>query len=292
MGSSSTTPPFVSVVVTVLNEERHVARLLTSLLDQEPPFEVVVVDALSRDGTWEILTRFAADHPDQLRPLQKYGSRGIGRNTGVASARGEFVAFIDGDCFADSRWLHELRSGLRTADVVAGKTVALGPTRYAQLGRVPLFLKDSDVTFPSCNLAYRRSLFLGLGGFDPRFITAEDIDLNLRAVERGATISSVTTAVVYHQMRPTLVRFLLQAYWNGYGRKQLTEKHGSLWGHYRMRSFIFDQKTSISWVRIGAALFGYVSRMMTGFGERLTVALPSETPRENGGPADGSAGRA
>ena len=291
MGSSPS-PPFVSVVITVLNEERHVGRLLESLLAQEPPFEVVVVDALSRDGTWEILTQFAARHPDKVRVIQRYGSRGIGRNAGVALARGEFVAFIDGDCFADSRWLHELRGGLATSDVTAGKTIALGPKRYAQLGRVELFLKESDVTFPSCNLAYRRSLFLALGGFDPRFITAEDIDLNLRATERGARIVAASGAVVYHEMRPTLVRFLLQAFWNGYGRKQLTEKHGSLWGHYRMRRLISDQKTAISWIRIAAALFGYVSRMMTGVGARLSAAAPGGIVTENGRPTDGSAGRA
>ena len=291
MGSSPP-PSFVSVVVTVLNEERHLERLLTSLLTQQPPFEVVVVDALSRDRTWEILSRCSAAYPGVVRAAQKYGSRGIGRNTGVAAARGDYVAFIDGDCFADSRWLEGLREGFRTSDVVAGKTVALGPARYAQLGRVSVFQRESDVTFPSCNLGYRRSLFLSLGGFDPRFITAEDIDLNLRAVERGATILAVPAALVYHEMRPTLVRFLLQAYWNGFGRKQLTEKHGSLWGHYRMRRLVSDQKTPISWVRIGAALFGYVSRMVTGFGERLTLALPADAPRDNGTAADGSAGQA
>jgi glycosyltransferase involved in cell wall biosynthesis len=281
LGSSSP-PAFVSVVVTVKNEGRHIARLLDSLLVQEPPFEVVVVDALSRDGTWETLTRYASEHHETVRVVQKFGSRGIGRNTGVQAAHGELVAFIDGDCFADSRWLHEFRGAFAKSDVVAGETVALGPPRYAQLGRVELFQKGSDVTFPSCNLGYRRSVFLALHGFDPRFITAEDIDLNLRAVESGATIGSVPSARVYHQMRPTILRFLLQAFWNGYGRKQLTEKHGSLWGNYRLRRLISDQKSAIAWVRISAALFGYGSRMLTGVGARLSEGSSSGRSRENG----------
>jgi glycosyltransferase involved in cell wall biosynthesis len=288
---SSPTPAFVSVVVTVKNEQKGIARLLESLLVQEPPFEVVVVDALSHDRTWSILTKFAGEHPGVVRSQRRYGSRGIGRNTGVAAAKGEFVAFIDGDCFADSQWLSEIRTGFQSSDVVAGKTIAVGSVQYGVLERVELFQRGNDVTYPSCNLGYRRSLFLDLRGFDPRFITAEDIDLNLRAVEHGARIQFVPTAVVYHQMRSTFIRFLYQAFWNGYGRKQLTEKHGTLWGNYRMRRLMSNQKSPTSWIRLTAALVGYFSRILTGFGERLTPMM-AEKPRENGAPADSSARRA
>jgi glycosyltransferase involved in cell wall biosynthesis len=290
---SSPSPTFISVVVTVKNERRHIAQLLDSLLAEEGPFEVIVVDALSHDGTWEILTEYSTAHPDRVRVYQKYGSRGIGRNAGVVRARGEFVAFIDGDCFADSQWLPELRTAFHENDVVAGETRSVGSPSYGVLERVELFQRGSDVTYPSCNLGYRRSLFLALGGFDPRFITAEDIDLNLRAVEHGATIRFTPSAVVYHQMRSTFVRFLFQAFWNGYGRKQLTEKHGSLWGNYRVRRLMSNQKTLISWIRLVAALFGYFSRVLTGFGARLSPTVAVEIPRdsENGAP-DGSAGRA
>ncbi|MCI4356661.1 MAG: glycosyltransferase [Thermoplasmata archaeon] len=294
MGSSPA-PTLISVVVTVKNERRHVAQLLDSLLVQEGPFEVVVVDALSHDGTWEILTRYAATHPDRIRVAQKYGSRGIGRNAAVDLAKGDCVAFIDGDCIADSRWLAELRVGLQEAPVAAGTTKALGSAAYGVLERVELFERGNDVTYPSCNLGYRRNLFQSLRGFDPRFITAEDIDLNLRAVERGATIRFVPNAVVYHQMRSTFVRFLFQAYWNGYGRKQLTEKHGALWGHYRVRRLMSNQKSVISWIRLVAALVGYFSRVLTGFGVRLTAAAESDTTREPdaaSGPTDGAARRA
>ncbi|MCI4326154.1 MAG: glycosyltransferase [Thermoplasmata archaeon] len=292
MGSSPS-PTFISVVATVKNERSHIAQLLESLLAQEGPFEVVVVDALSHDGTWDILRTYAAAHPALIRVAQKYGSRGIGRNAAVAHARGEFVAFIDGDCFADSRWLAEIRAALREGDVAAGETKAVGSASYGALERVELFQRGNDVTYPSCNLGYRRSLFLALGGFDPRFITAEDIDLNLRAVERGATIRFAPRAIVNHQMRATFVRFLLQAFWNGYGRKQLTEKHGSLWGNYRVRRLMSNQKTLISWIRLVAALAGYFCRVLTGFGERLAPGVAAGAPRENeSGTPDGSAGRA
>jgi len=270
LGSSPDPAPLVSVVITVRNEATHLARLLDSLLTQEAPLEVVLVDAESRDGTYEIAQGYAAHHPDRVRVFQRPGSRGGGRNAGVHAARGGFVAFIDGDCFADSNWLKEIRSALATAEVVAGQTVTVGKVRYGRLERVELFQSGYDVTYPSCNLAYRRELFERLGGFDVRFITAEDIDLNLRAVRTGATVRYVPTAVVYHQMRSTFVRFLYQAFWNGYGRKQLTEKHGSLWARYRVRRLISGQRGVFAWARLTAAFGGYMARVVAGSGQRLS----------------------
>ncbi len=254
----------ISVVITIKNEAPHLDRLLESLLVQELPFEIVIVDALSRDRSFEIAQQYASRNPGRIRAVRRFGSRGIGRNAGVRIASSDFVAFIDGDCVADSNWLRALRRGFSAADVVAGRTEAVGPDRFRALERVELYQKGNDVTHPSCNLGYRRALFESLGGFDPRFITAEDIDLNLRAVDAGAKITTVADAIVYHEARPTLLRFLIQAFWNGYGRKQLTEKHGSLWGSYRIRRLLQGQRGILAWVRLAAAFAGYVGRILTG----------------------------
>ncbi|MCI4357810.1 MAG: glycosyltransferase [Thermoplasmata archaeon] len=277
MGSSGAPPAFVSIVLTVRDEQAHLERLLESLLSQTPPFEIVLVDAHSRDRTWAISQQFEHAHPLIYRGVQRRGSRGIGRNLGVALARAELIAFTDGDCFADSGWLDAIRAGFEHSDVVAGRTVAVGSAQYGLLERVELFQRGNDVTYPSCNLGYRRGLFLRLGGFDPRFITAEDIDLNLRAVETGVSIRYEPDARVYHQVRANLVRFLYQAFWNGYGRKQLTEKHGALWGHYRLRRLVTNQRTLTAWFRLVGALLGYGVRVFTGFGRRLDSA-PAPAP--------------
>lgn len=278
MGSDDGSGSLISVVITVRNEARHLPQLLESLRRQDGPFEVVLVDSESRDGTPEIAREFAGRYPGLLRVVSQPGSRGIGRNRGVRESRGRDVAFIDGDCFADSGWLRALRTALAEAPVVAGRTISVGKSAYGHLERVELFQSGFDVTYPSCNLAYRRALFEELGGFDPRFITAEDIDLNLRAVRAGAGIRYVPDAIVYHHLRATFLRFLYQAFWNGYGRKQLTEKQGSLWGRYRVRRLISGQHSPIAWARLTAALGGYLTRVVTGGSARLTPdgAAPDE----------------
>jgi len=290
LGSEVGPKPLISVVTTVRNEEAHLPQLLESLLVQEPPFEIVLVDSESRDRTYEIGAEFARNHPGLLQIVERSGSRGIGRNEGVALARGEFVAFIDGDCFADSQWLRRIREGLETSPIVAGRTITVGRPRYGRLERVELYQSGFDVTFPSCNLAYRRALFRELGGFDARFITAEDIDLNLRAVVAGAAIQYRPEAIVYHHVRATFLRFLYQAFWNGYGRKQLTEKHGNLWGRYRVRALITGQRGLVAWARLTAALSGYVTRIVTG--RNLPPANRFEpTPAAAADRADGPASR-
>ncbi len=275
MGNEPSADSLISVVTTVRNEEAHLAQLLESLLVQAPPFEVVVFDAESRDRTFEIATSFARRHPDLVRVVRRRGSRGVGRNEAARLARGRSLVFIDGDCFADSRWLERIRTALATSPIVAGQTITVGKPRYGQLERVELIQSGFDVTYPSCNLAYRRELFERLGGFDPRFVTAEDIDLNLRAVRLGAAIRYEPSAIVYHHMRSTFVRFLYQAFWNGYGRKQLTEKQGSLWGRYRFRRLISGQRSAIAWARLAAAFAGYGTRVLTGGSRRLTPDIPA-----------------
>ncbi|MDE1820716.1 MAG: glycosyltransferase [Euryarchaeota archaeon] len=256
-------PAFISVVITVRNEERHLAALFESLLRQSRPFEVVLVDAYSDDRTWEIAQDFQRRHPDLIRVFQHRGHRGAGRNYGVEQARGPTVAFIDGDCTAGPQWLEQLRKGLGHAPIVAGTTAVEGPEAFSQLERVELLQHGVDVTYPSCNLAYPRQMFLGLGGFDERFITAEDIDLNLRAVRSGARIHFEPGALVHHFVRETVPRFLLQAFWNGYGRKQLTEKHGQLWANYQYRRMLSTQASPLAYARLLAALVGYFTRLVT-----------------------------
>jgi len=248
---------FISAIVTVRNESKNIRDLLDSLVVQEQPFEIVVVDSFSDDDTRTIVARYAKKHPF-IRLFKKGGTRGEGRNFGVEQAKGEFVAFIDGDCIAAPDWVHEMREALKDADIAAGTTINIGFHPFADLGRVELFYKGVDLTYPSCNLAYRTKLFKEIGGFDTVFITAEDIDLNYRAVESGARLVYREGAFVKHKAREDFFGFSKQAFWNGYGRKQLTLKHGSLWGNYKPQVLLGHAATFWYMLRLVLALLGYV----------------------------------
>ncbi len=257
----------ISVVITVRNEERYISYLLDSLVIQEQPFEIIIVDAHSTDKTREIVKRYMERY-EFIHLYEKGGSRGAGRNYGVEKATYDYVAFTDGDDLVNPFWLREIRkSFLGGADVVAGKTIYIGYGPWERLERVELFYKGFDVTYPSCNLAYKKELFQKIGGFDTWFVTAEDIDLNIRAVDMGAKFVHNENAIVYHRTRDSFYSFAKQAFWNGYGRKQLTLKHGRLWSKYKPQNMLNPSQVSF-WaaVRLGFALMGYMACKL--YGER------------------------
>jgi glycosyltransferase involved in cell wall biosynthesis len=254
----------VSVVVTVRNEAANLRHLLDSLVPQRHLREVIVVDAMSADGTAEVARMYTGRLPG-LQVIQRACRRGEGRNIGAAAATGALLAFTDGDCIANPFWTQELVEawGGVPDRVVAGRTILMGYWAFTKLHRVELPHRGQDTTWPSANLAYPKALFDRLGGFDASFITAEDIDLNFRAVASGAGIAHAPDAVVYARARDSVTGFLRQAYWNGYGRKQLTSKHGRLWREYSFRSMLRRQGASI-WglLRVFAGLVGYLDAKM------------------------------
>ena len=251
------------MVTTVRNEERNIAALLDSLVVQEPPFEVTIVDSHSEDKTRDIVRGYEHRY-DFVHLYISGGTRGAGRNFGIRKAKGEAVAFIDGDAIANPFWLKELREGLQGSEIVAGRTIQIGYRPFEDLERVELFVHGTDVTYPSSNLAYRKSVLAEIGGFDEWFVTAEDIDLNIRAVRAGRTIAFRAGAIVYHRTRASVYDFLRQAVWNGAGRKQLTLKHGVLWSRYRPGQMLRQRTTFWSLLRLNAALLGYVGYKFFG----------------------------
>lgn len=253
----------VSVVITVKNEEKNIKQLMESLMLQEKPFEVIVVDAESQDRTVEILKSYLKSI--DLKIIVKKCTRGAGRNIGVEHSKYDFVIFTDGDVILDSKWISEMRkSFLNGYDVVAGKTITIGDKRFVGLDRVELYFKNYDVTFPSCNLGYKKEIFKKIGGFDERFITAEDIDLNFRAINEGAKFHYNENAIVYSKVKNDIQSFLKQAFWNGYGRGQLTKKHGNLWKNYSLKN-IFSKKqlTLFGTIRLIFGLSGYLYAKIT-----------------------------
>lgn len=96
-GKSLTTPR-VSVVLPVRDEERYVEEAVASILRQTfGDFELIVVDDGSSDGTGEILAASAATDR-RMRIVHGKGSGLVeALNTGIALARGTYVARMDAD---------------------------------------------------------------------------------------------------------------------------------------------------------------------------------------------------
>ncbi len=280
-----TDPGGISVVVTTLNMGDYMADLLDSLVGQEQPFEIIIVDSLSTDNTADIILGYSSRFPF-IKLIQKKCSRGEGRNIGVKEAQYDHILFTDGDAIANAFWISKMRKMFENgARVVAGRTIQMGYQPFEKLGRVELFFDDFDVTYPSVNLGFDRNLFLEIGGFDPVFVTAEDIDLNIRAVMKGSRIDFCEDCLIYHRARSTVVDFIEQAFWNGFGRKQLTLKHEHVWSHFKATEIFTPQVISFWYIIRGVtALIGYLTCKL--FGEEFLKNKMKYSGDQNISPAE------
>jgi glycosyltransferase involved in cell wall biosynthesis len=98
---SAVAEPKVSVCVVTYNQERYIRDCLQGIVDQKTdfPFEILVADDCSKDGTAAIVREFAARYPDIVRPILRQANLGATQNFLDVhnSARGSYVAHVDGD---------------------------------------------------------------------------------------------------------------------------------------------------------------------------------------------------
>jgi glycosyltransferase involved in cell wall biosynthesis len=265
----------ISIVLNLLNEEHHIRDLLDSLVTQEGPLEVIIVDAGSWDQTVPIIKRYTESHPE-IKLFRHPGSRGESTNFGLLRVTGDVIATIGGDCIANPFWLKELRKTLYGADIAAGRTINIGYHAFEDLERVELYHRGMDISYPSGNMAWKKKVMDDVVGFDPWFVTAEDIDLNYRAVSKGYTIGYNEDAIVYHRMKESFRGFFKQAFWNGWGRKQLTMKHGPLWENYKPQKLFENTKSFWS---VGRLFFAGTGYLMCKFYERSPYKAPERKSR-------------
>jgi glycosyltransferase involved in cell wall biosynthesis len=245
----------ISIVVTTKNEGKNLPLLLDSLRGQCNGHEIVIVDSYSKDNTADVVQHYSEFLPIVFR--RERSSRGGGRNLGVQLSRGDYVLFLDGDVTASSDLIESYqRATASGADVIAGNTIPTGVEKF-RLERVKLFVNGFEITSPSANLCYKKDVFLKLGGFDESFVTAEDIDLNFRAVSHGYRAETCSSCTVHNSTRSGTGAFLKQAFWNGYGRYQLRRKHRTEWHLVTKGKPLRENHSMMNLLRLGFGSVGY-----------------------------------
>jgi glycosyltransferase involved in cell wall biosynthesis len=180
------TRPLVSAIMPVYNGEAFLQAALESLLAQEyDPYEIVVCDDGSTDGTPEILARTPG-----IRVLrQENQGAATARNAAIAASRGEFVATFD----ADDTWPAN-RLALQAEYLVDHPELGCVLGRQDWINPPPWLGRDAvygDLDgIPLLSAMFRRTALEAVGSFDTTFSHSEDMDLlvRLRAKEIGIGI--------------------------------------------------------------------------------------------------------
>jgi glycosyltransferase involved in cell wall biosynthesis len=252
--------PIASVVVATHERAHLLPRLVGALENQEGvgPFEVIVVDDASRDGTWRQLQALAREAGVPFRPLRLERNSGpaTARNAGWRAARAPLIAFTDDDCTPCRGWLSAIVGALRRADLVQGRTLpdpeAPGHGPFSRT----LQVTDESGFYQTCNMGYRRDLLERLGGFDERFRhpTGEDTDLAWRAREQGARSAFEGVALVHHDVRPSNFLTHLRDTPRWEGVVLAVRHHPSLRGHLYRHWFWKDSHPPALLAGLGLAV--------------------------------------
>jgi len=212
--------PDVSVIIPVHGDRGGLALTLDCLAAQRTTrsFEVLVVDNGDNDGLAETLAPRGALVPRLVREERK-GSYAA-RNTGVAAARGDVLAFTDGDCLPRPTWLEEGVAALEREGhgVFVGGRITMRPARPGHLGLAEVWQVGHDLRqdfyvaqqgwAATANLFVRASDLSRVGAFDAQLQSGGDREWGLRATSTGVRGVFAPDAVVDHPTRPTMTELM------------------------------------------------------------------------------------
>ncbi len=216
--SQPRTLPAVSIVIPVYNRPKEIEACLASLQTLDYPrdkIEVIVVDDASWDHTVAVVRGF--DVRLIIQPCNM--GQSAARNTGVAAARGEIIAFIDSDCIARPGWLCELVPYFQDSRValVGGYVDACHREkrmdRYEQvcsalnMGQDAALGRGDNCLFyvPTCNMLLRKEQYEQVGGLDESLHVGEDVDLCWRLMGARHHLFYIPRGCVLHKHRNKLL---------------------------------------------------------------------------------------
>jgi succinoglycan biosynthesis protein ExoA len=240
--------PFISVVIPVRNEEKHLGAVLEGLLGQDYPadrFEIVVVDGNSTDGTASMVEETAKRSATRIKLLPNPGQlSSAGRNVGVRQSSGEVIVFVDGHCHIPSReFLLDTARYFQTtgAECLCRPQPLTAPgsnwfQRVVADVRASLIGHGLDSTIYSSKLegfvdptssgaSYRREVFDRVGLYDERLDACEDVEFNHRVLHAGLRAYISPRLTVHYHARSSLSGLWKQMVRYGRGRYRFNRKH-------------------------------------------------------------------
>jgi glycosyltransferase involved in cell wall biosynthesis len=184
---------FVSIIVSVLNRESDINKLIDCILMQSyKDFELIVVDNGSDDNTLNLVSQYKSEKIKVVDASFAKGSPYSARNLGIKASTGDVLAFIDG--YADVSWL---ASGLdamyqSNLDILAGQVI-LPTNSESTMYEIYDSIFSLDVQHmvkrynaaPTANLFVKKQLFNEIGLFDENIRSGGDIFFTSQASKSG-----------------------------------------------------------------------------------------------------------
>ncbi len=237
--------PSVSVVMPVLNEERHLEHAVRAIFEQNypGPFEVCLALGPSTDRTHDVAARLQQNEPRLRTVANPSGKTPAGLNAAIRATSGEIVVRVDGHAVLPPGYITRAVDTLqRTGAVnVGGVQKAVGTTPFEQalavamaspfgMGGAKFHTGGAEGSVDTVFLGvFRRQAIESVGLFDETLVRNQDYELNIRLRKAGGVIWFDPTLEVTYRPRPTL-RALARQFveYGAWKRHVLTLHPGSL----------------------------------------------------------------
>jgi succinoglycan biosynthesis protein ExoA len=234
-------PPSVSIIVPVLNEERHLRDAVEMILAQDyaGPLEVVLALGPSKDRTDAVAAELAASDPRVRTVPNPTGKTPNGLNAAIAASRHEIIARVDGHAEIPTDYVSTAVAELTRvdADNVGGLMLAEGRTAFeravACAMRSPIGVGNSrfhvgggageaDTVYLG---VFRRSALERVGGYDEHFARAQDWEMNHRIRQTGGRVWFTPDLKVTYRPRSTFAALGKQYFYYGRWRRVVARHH-------------------------------------------------------------------
>ncbi|WP_433504630.1 glycosyltransferase [Pseudonocardia halophobica] len=226
----------VSVIVPAYNESKNIEATVRSILANDHPLEVIVVDDGSSDGTAELVESLDLPRVRVIRQLN--AGKPAALNTGTANARYEVVVMMDGDTVFEPDTVRHLAQPFadpRVGAVAGNVKVANTDTLIGRLQHVEYVVgfgidrrvqdtTSSITTIPGAAGAFRKEALREVGGLSDDTL-AEDTDLTIALGRAGWKVVFEDRALAWTEAPATAGQLWRQRYRWSYGTMQAIWKH-------------------------------------------------------------------
>jgi glycosyltransferase involved in cell wall biosynthesis len=237
----TTTLPSVSVIMPVINEERHLRDAVEGILkqDYQGEFEVIIAVGPSKDRTQEIADALAVAHDTVHVVANPTGKTPSGLNAAIERSTGEIVVRVDGHAMIPGDYVStavEVLEGTQ-ADNVGGIMAAVGTTDFecavaramtSKFGVGGASFHVGGEAGPALTVylgCFRRSALERVGGYDVTMERAQDWEMNLRIRQSGGSVWFTPRLRVTYRPRPNIGSLARQYHDYGRWRREVTRRH-------------------------------------------------------------------
>ena len=215
--------PLISVTVCVRDGVQWIDDCIEALKSQSyRPLEIIAVDDGSTDGSAPCLEKWHDENAEIPIHILTQSPRGLSsaRQLALEKSNGEWVAITDIDVRPGQNWIANLFAESKPVSdeeivvAVTGRTIfERSDDLVSQVRSVEIASKyrsrprRTSLANGPCSM-FRRESLLEIGGFNPDWYHAEDMEVSLRLIEKGGTIIYAPDSVVAHVPESGRKRFL------------------------------------------------------------------------------------